>query len=63
MMTPWQQSKVPVWHILEGRFTVILDNAAHIRNVPGRKSDVNDATWIADVLAHESGRALCAEDR
>lgn len=47
----------PVWHILEGRFTVILANAAHIRNVPGRKSDVNDATWIADLLAHGLIRA------
>ncbi len=36
----------PVWHILEGRFELVLANAAHIRNVPGRKSDVNDATWI-----------------
>src|SRR6202041_2147669 len=47
----------PVWHILEGRFTLILANAAHIRNVPGRKSDVNDATWIADLLAHGLIRA------
>jgi len=42
----------PVWHILEGNFELLLANAAHIRNVPGRKSDVNDATWIADLLAH-----------
>ena len=42
----------PVWHILEGRFALILANAAHVKNVPGRKSDVNDATWIADLLAH-----------
>jgi transposase len=42
----------PVWHILESRFTLILANAAHVKNVPGRKSDVNDATWIADLLAH-----------
>ncbi|MDE3078216.1 MAG: IS110 family transposase, partial [Chloroflexota bacterium] len=42
----------PVWHILEGHFELILANAMHIRNVPGRKSDVNDATWIADLLAH-----------
>jgi len=31
---------------------LILANAMHIRNVPGRKSDMNDATWIADLLAH-----------
>src|SRR6201982_3474093 len=42
----------PVWHILEGRLALILANAAHVKNVPGRKSDVNDATWLADLLAH-----------
>ena len=42
----------PVWHLLEGRFQLILANAGHIRNVPGRKTDINDATWIADLLAH-----------
>jgi transposase len=43
----------PVWHILsEGEFHLVLANAAHIKNVPGRKTDVNDATWIADLLAH-----------
>jgi transposase len=42
----------PVWHVLEAHFTLILANAMHIRNVPGRKSDMNDATWIADLLAH-----------
>jgi transposase len=42
----------PVWHVLEELFTLVLANAMHIRNVPGRKSDMNDATWIADLLAH-----------
>lgn len=42
----------PVWHILEGSFTLVLANAGHIKNVPGRKSDVSDAMWIADLLAH-----------
>ena len=42
----------PVWHMLEGDFELVLGNAAHIRNVPGRKTDVNDATWIADLLSH-----------
>ena len=41
----------PVWHVLEGRFTLVLANAKHVRNIPGRKSDKNDATWIADLLA------------
>jgi len=42
----------PVWHLLEEHFELVLANAQHIRNVPGRKTDVNDATWIADLLAH-----------
>ena len=43
----------PVWNILsDGDFELILANAAHIKNVPGRKTDVSDAVWIADLLAH-----------
>ncbi len=42
----------PVWHLLEGNFELVLANAQHIRNVPGRKTDVNDAMWIANLLAH-----------
>ena len=42
----------PVWHVLEGGFELLLVNPAHARNVPGRKSDVNDARWLADLLAH-----------
>ncbi|HXR68094.1 MAG TPA: IS110 family transposase [Dermatophilaceae bacterium] len=42
----------PVWHALEDELDLVLANAAHIKNVPGRKTDVNDATWIADLLAH-----------
>jgi len=42
----------PVWHVLEGDFELVLANAQHIRNVPGRKTDVADAAWIADLLAH-----------
>lgn len=42
----------PVWHVLEGTFELVLANAMHIKNVPGRKTDVNDAHWIADLLAH-----------
>lgn len=41
----------PVWHVLEGHATLVLANAMHIRNIPGRKSDTNDATWISDLLA------------
>jgi transposase len=42
----------PVWHILEGNFELVLANAAHIKNVPGRKTDASDAEWISDLLAH-----------
>src|ERR1700736_3003299 len=43
----------PVWHILaDGDFKLMLANAAHVKNVPGRKTDVNDATWLADLMAH-----------
>src|SRR2546429_3944685 len=42
----------PVWHLLEGHFELVLANAQHIKNVPGRKTDMNDAAWIADLLAH-----------
>jgi transposase len=41
----------PVWHILEGHGELVLANAHEVRNVPGRKSDVNDATWLADLVA------------
>jgi transposase len=41
----------PVWHVLEGHISLTLAHAQHIRNIPGRKSDKNDATWIADLLA------------
>ena len=47
----------PVWHILEGHFELVLANAAHVKNVPGRKTDVNDAMWLADLLAHGLIRA------
>jgi transposase len=42
----------PVWNILsDGEFELMVANAAHIKNVPGRKTDVNDAMWIADLVA------------
>lgn len=42
----------PVWHVLDASepFELLLVNPAHIKNVPGRKTDVNDATWIAQLL-------------
>jgi transposase len=41
----------PVWHLLEGEVELTLANAQHVKNVPGRKNDVNDAQWLADLLA------------
>lgn len=41
----------PVWHVLDDHVALTLAHPQHIRNVPGRKSDKNDATWIADLLA------------
>jgi transposase len=42
----------PVWNILsDGSFELMVANAAHIKNVPGRKTDMNDAMWIADLVA------------
>jgi transposase len=40
----------PVWNILEGRFTLLLVNPRHLKKVPGRKTDVTDAEWIAQLL-------------
>jgi transposase len=42
----------PIFNILENNFEVILVNAQHISKVPGRKTDVSDAEWIADLLRH-----------
>jgi transposase len=48
----------PVWQVLaDSSFELILSNAAHVKNVPGRKTDVNDATWLAELLAHGLVRA------
>ena len=53
----------PVWHILsDGDVALTLANAAHVKNVPGRKTDVNDATWLADLLAHGLIRASFVPD-
>jgi transposase len=48
----------PVWQVLaDSSFELILANAAHVKNVPGRKTDVNDAMWLAELLAHGLVRA------
>lgn len=43
---------MPVYAMLEGSFTLVVGNAQHMKNVPGRKTDVNDAEWIAQLLRH-----------
>jgi transposase len=53
----------PVWHLLEDACVLVLANAMHIKHVPGRKTDVNDATWIADLLAHGLIRAASCRRR
>ncbi|GAC1354199.1 MAG: hypothetical protein NVSMB38_32020 [Ktedonobacteraceae bacterium] len=42
----------PIFNILEGDLTVLLVNAQHVKALPGRKTDVKDAEWIADLLQH-----------
>jgi transposase len=42
----------PVWAVLEGKFELTLVNAAHVKNLPGRKTDVKDAEWLADLHRH-----------
>ncbi|HKB38071.1 MAG TPA: IS110 family transposase [Gemmataceae bacterium] len=47
----------PVFNLLEGHVEVILVNAQHVKQVPGRKTDVTDCQWLADLLAHGLRRA------
>jgi transposase len=42
----------PIYAILEGVFQIVVANAQHVKKVPGRKTDVKDAEWIADLLCH-----------
>jgi transposase len=43
----------PVWHVLsDGDVELVLANASHVKNVPGRKTDISDAAWLAELLAH-----------
>lgn len=53
----------PVWHVLsDGEVELVLANAAHVKNVPGRKTDVSDAAWLAELLAHGLIRASFVPD-
>jgi transposase len=53
----------PVYNILEGQCAVLVVNAQHIKQVPGRKTDLKDAEWIADLLQHGLLRASFIPDR
>lgn len=53
----------PVWNLLEGRFELMLINAAHFKQVPGRKTDVKDSQWIAELLQHGLLRPSFVPDR
>jgi transposase len=53
----------PIWHVLsDGEIELILANAAHVKNVPGRKTDIADAAWLAELLAHGLIRASFVPD-
>ena len=53
----------PVWNVLEDRFTLLLVNAHHIKQVPGRKTDVKDSEWLAELLRHGLLRGSVVPDR
>lgn len=53
----------PLWNLLEDQFTLLLVNAQHVKAVPGRKTDVNDAEWLAQLLRHGLLRASFVPDR
>ena len=53
----------PLYNLLEGRFALLLVNAQHIKAVPGRKTDVRDCEWIAELLRHGLLRASYVPDR
>ncbi len=42
----------PIYNLLEGQFELLVANAQHVKNVPGKKTDMKDAEWIADLLRH-----------
>jgi transposase len=53
----------PVWNLFEERFALLLVNAAHVKVVPGRKRDVGDAQWLAELLRHGLLRGSFVPDR
>ena len=53
----------PLWNLLEEQFTLLLVNAQHVEAVPGRKTDVGDAAWLAQLLRHGLLRGSFVPDR
>ena len=53
----------PIWNLLEDRFALLLVNAAHVKAVPGRKTDVRDCEWLADLLRHGLLKASFVPER
>jgi hypothetical protein len=52
-----------IWNLLGGRFALLLVNAQHVHQVPGRKTDVRDCEWLADLLRHGLLRGSCVPER
>jgi transposase len=52
-----------IWNLLEGQVELLLVNAHHVKQVPGRKTDVKDCEWLADLLRHGLLRASFVPDR
>jgi transposase len=53
----------PIWNLLEDRFALLLANAQHVKRVPGRKTDVKDAEWLAQLLRHGLLQGSVVPDR
>jgi transposase len=53
----------PLWNLLEARFALLLVNAAHVKAIPRRKTDVQDSEWLADLLRHGLLRASFVPDQ
>jgi transposase len=53
----------PIWNLLEDAFVLLLVNARHVRQVPGRKTDARDGEWLADLLRHGLLRGSFVPDR
>jgi transposase len=49
----------PIWNILEGHLDLLLVNARHLKTVPGRKTDVKDGEWIAQLMQYGLLKASC----